>query len=50
MNAQVRELMVIALVSAFCAGVAVTLERELLAAVFAAMGAVAGIAAIRRWV
>jgi hypothetical protein len=50
MNTQVRELIAISLMATFCTGVAVALEKELLAAVFAAMGAVAGIAAIRRWV
>jgi hypothetical protein len=48
MDARVKELIVIALVAAFCAGAAVALGKEWFALVFLAMGAVAGIVAVLR--
>jgi hypothetical protein len=48
MNARVRELIAIALVSAYCAGVAVALDQEFFAPVFLALSVIAGVAAIRR--
>jgi hypothetical protein len=47
MNARVRELIAIALVAAFCAGIAVAFEQWFFSPVFLAMSALA-IAAIRR--
>jgi hypothetical protein len=50
MNARVRELIAIALVSAFCAGVALMLDREWFVPIFLALSVLAGVAAIRRLV
>jgi hypothetical protein len=50
MNAMVRELITIALVSAFCAGVALMLDREWFVPIFLALSVLAGVAAIRRLV